>query len=77
MICHARNHHCSVTKLAETTGFAYAAISARALFLASSNDVISVSFITGQSNIQSPPASAFIAAIETGSDTITRTALYG
>jgi len=64
-------------KFAEMIGFAYASTSAFALFLASSKEVIVLSLITGQSNIQSPPASAFIVAIEVGEVIRTRIAWYG
>jgi hypothetical protein len=60
--------------VADMIGFEYASISARALFLASSNDEIVLSLITGQSKIQSPPASAFIVAIDVGEVTRTRIA---
>lgn len=71
MVCHACKPPCSVTNDAEMTGFEYASISALALFLASANDVIELSLITGPSNIQSPQASACMVAIDAGSDTRT------
>ena len=74
MVCQACKPPCSVTNEAEITGFEYASISALALFLASAKEVIELSLITGPSKIQSPPASAFIVAIEVGSETRTLTA---
>lgn len=75
--CHACSPDCSVVNVALIVGLEYALISALALVLASSYVNMLVSVINDPSYTPLPHASAFIAAIDAGLDTLTLIGWYG